>query len=62
MMLGYSIVTCNFCDLVGRDWFYGSLLTMQKLIAADEGPLCRLCREPLVLVEQIKAEASDRTC
>jgi hypothetical protein len=59
-MLGYSIMRCDSCE-VGNDWFYGHLLTMARMVAADEGPLCRICYEPLVLFEQIKPEASDRT-
>jgi len=61
MTIGYSIMRCGFCE-IEHDWFHGHLLTMAKMVAADEGPLCRLCRQPLILIDQIKAEALDRTC
>lgn len=51
-MLGHSILKCYACH-EDVSWFYGHLLTMSKMIAADEGPLCRVCCEPMVLFEQI---------
>jgi hypothetical protein len=60
-MIGYSIMRCESCE-VGHDWFHGHLLTMARMVAADEGPLCRVCCEPLILFEQIKEANADRTC
>jgi hypothetical protein len=61
-MLGYSIFRCEVCDYVLEERCYGHLETMLKIVAVDEGPLCRVCSEPLILFEQIRAANADRTC